>query len=99
MRDVGWADSKASRLWPVEMDMPVDPNEPVYCTCRKVSFGLMVGCDNEACPVSLRGDVHHVALTLMDICCMCLSLRVCMYVCMYVCMCARLSGSTLSAWV
>ena len=26
-----------------------DPNEPVYCTCRRVSFGQMVGCDNDDC--------------------------------------------------
>ena len=26
-----------------------DPNEPLYCTCRRVSFGQMVGCDNEDC--------------------------------------------------
>jgi inhibitor of growth protein 4 len=28
---------------------PIDPNEPVYCTCRQVSFGRMVGCENESC--------------------------------------------------
>jgi len=27
----------------------VDPNEPVYCTCQRVSYGQMVGCDNEEC--------------------------------------------------
>jgi len=27
-------------------DMPVDPNEPTYCTCRQVAFGEMVGCEN-----------------------------------------------------
>lgn len=32
---------------PFITDMPIDPNEPVYCYCRKVSFGKMVGCDNE----------------------------------------------------
>ena len=32
---------------PFMTDMPIDPNEPVYCYCRKVSFGKMVGCDNE----------------------------------------------------
>ena len=26
--------------------MPVDPNEPTYCFCNRVSFGEMVGCDN-----------------------------------------------------
>lgn len=25
----------------------IDPNEPVYCFCRKVSYGEMVACDNE----------------------------------------------------
>jgi hypothetical protein len=25
----------------------VDPNEPVYCICRQVSFGEMIGCDGE----------------------------------------------------
>ncbi|GAB5587010.1 hypothetical protein Unana1_01910 [Umbelopsis nana] len=28
-------------------DMPVDPNEPVYCVCRQVSYGEMVACDND----------------------------------------------------
>ena len=27
----------------------VDPNEPVYCICQRVSYGEMVGCDNEDC--------------------------------------------------
>src|SRR2546423_6540363 len=27
----------------------VDPNEPVYCICRQVSFGEMIGCDGEVC--------------------------------------------------
>jgi hypothetical protein len=27
-------------------DMPIDPNEPTYCTCGRVSFGQMIGCDN-----------------------------------------------------
>jgi inhibitor of growth protein 5 len=35
----------------VDFDMPIDPNEPVYCFCKRVSFGAMVGCDNENCPV------------------------------------------------
>ncbi|CAG8543034.1 7134_t:CDS:2 [Dentiscutata erythropus] len=30
---------------------PVDPNEPVYCICRQVSFGEMIGCDGENCPI------------------------------------------------
>ena len=30
-------------------DMPVDPNEPLYCYCRGPSSGTMVGCENEEC--------------------------------------------------
>jgi len=32
-------------------EMPVDPNEPTYCLCKRVSYGEMIGCDNEECPV------------------------------------------------
>ena len=28
-----------------------DPEEPVYCVCRQVSFGEMVACDSENCPL------------------------------------------------
>lgn len=28
-------------------DMPIDPNEPLYCYCQQVSYGEMVACDNE----------------------------------------------------
>ena len=29
------------------VDMPVDPNEPTYCLCQQVSYGEMIGCDNQ----------------------------------------------------
>ncbi|CAG8508903.1 9471_t:CDS:2 [Ambispora gerdemannii] len=32
-------------------DMPIDPNEPVYCYCQQVSFGEMVACDNSDCKI------------------------------------------------
>lgn len=28
-----------------------DPNEPRYCVCNHVSYGEMVGCDNDKCPI------------------------------------------------
>ncbi|EDQ89650.1 uncharacterized protein MONBRDRAFT_25212 [Monosiga brevicollis MX1] len=31
-------------------EMAIDPNEPRYCICNQVSFGEMIGCDNEDCP-------------------------------------------------
>eukprot|EP01089_Gocevia_fonbrunei_P011915 TRINITY_DN2668_c0_g1_i2.p1 TRINITY_DN2668_c0_g1~~TRINITY_DN2668_c0_g1_i2.p1 ORF type:complete len:201 (-),score=44.91 TRINITY_DN2668_c0_g1_i2:99-701(-) len=36
---------------PVEGDMPIHPDEPTYCVCHRVSFGQMVGCDNQDCPI------------------------------------------------
>ncbi|XP_065052024.1 inhibitor of growth protein 1-like [Rhopilema esculentum] len=32
-------------------DIPIDPDEPTYCSCNQVSFGEMIGCDNEECPI------------------------------------------------
>ncbi|KAI6654149.1 Inhibitor of growth protein 4 [Oopsacas minuta] len=34
-----------------DLDMPVDPNEPTYCICDKVSYGQMIGCDNSDCTI------------------------------------------------
>lgn len=36
---------------PLAVDMPLDPNEPKYCTCHQVSFGEMIACDNKDCPI------------------------------------------------
>jgi len=41
----------APRLFNVDIDMPIDPHEPTYCLCNRVSFGEMVGCDNPDCKV------------------------------------------------
>lgn len=30
----------------MDLDLPVDPNEPTYCFCNQVSYGEMVACDN-----------------------------------------------------
>lgn len=27
-------------------DMPIDPNEPIFCLCQNVSYGEMIMCDN-----------------------------------------------------
>jgi len=40
-----------ARVKAVDIDMPIDPNEPTYCICNRVSFGEMVGCDNADCKV------------------------------------------------
>ncbi|XP_020377349.1 inhibitor of growth protein 2 [Rhincodon typus] len=33
------------------IDFPIDPNEPTYCLCNQVSYGEMIGCDNDECPI------------------------------------------------
>jgi inhibitor of growth protein 4 len=46
---------------------PVDPNEPTYCVCKRVSFGEMIACENEDCViewfhfacVGLSSDATH----------------------------------------
>ncbi|GMJ08300.1 INHIBITOR OF GROWTH 1, ARABIDOPSIS THALIANA INHIBITOR OF GROWTH 1 [Hibiscus trionum] len=35
----------------IELDLPVDPNEPTYCLCNQVSYGEMVACDNPNCKI------------------------------------------------
>jgi len=50
----GTAPSDA-RILTVDIDMPIDPNEPTYCICNRVSFGEMVGCDNPDC--ELNGSI------------------------------------------
>jgi hypothetical protein len=30
----------------IDLELPVDPNEPTYCLCNQVSYGEMVACDN-----------------------------------------------------
>lgn len=32
-------------------DMAIDPDEPTYCLCEQVSYGEMIGCDNDLCPI------------------------------------------------
>ena len=32
-------------------DVPVDPDEPTYCICNSISYGDMIGCDNDDCEI------------------------------------------------
>uniref|UniRef100_A0A7C9EJR7 PHD finger protein ING n=1 Tax=Opuntia streptacantha TaxID=393608 RepID=A0A7C9EJR7_OPUST len=43
---------------PVDIDQPIDPNEPIYCICHQVSYGDMIACDNENCQ---GGEWFHYA--------------------------------------
>ncbi|XP_046359754.1 inhibitor of growth protein 1-like [Haliotis rufescens] len=33
------------------VDPPIDPDEPTYCLCNQVSYGEMIGCDNDKCVI------------------------------------------------
>ncbi|KAI8367983.1 hypothetical protein EDC96DRAFT_505961 [Choanephora cucurbitarum] len=46
-----------SKLKTSDMDMSIDPNEPVYCYCQGVSYGEMVACDNADCDI----EWFHIA--------------------------------------
>ncbi|XP_078441832.1 RING/FYVE/PHD zinc finger superfamily protein isoform X2 [Wolffia australiana] len=35
----------------IDLEIPVDPNEPTYCICNQVSYGQMVACDNPSCKI------------------------------------------------
>lgn len=50
----GSAHGKKKKKKAVALDEPgisMDPNEPVYCFCRRISFGDMVGCENPDCTI------------------------------------------------
>lgn len=33
------------------VEEPIDPDEPTYCLCDQISFGEMILCDNDLCPI------------------------------------------------
>eukprot|EP00299_Pterocystis_sp_00344_P009357 c3915_g1_i1.p1 GENE.c3915_g1_i1~~c3915_g1_i1.p1 ORF type:complete len:166 (+),score=33.24 c3915_g1_i1:217-714(+) len=55
LRETGGAESQKDNQTKEDdskdVDMPIDPNEPTYCICHRVSFGEMVACDNPECKV------------------------------------------------
>lgn len=36
---------------PREEETPIDPDEPTYCLCDQISYGEMIMCDNDLCPI------------------------------------------------
>ena len=45
---------------PAQADWTYDPNEPRYCLCNQVSYGDMVGCDNNDVSYVLGIIVFHI---------------------------------------
>lgn len=46
----------------LEDEPPTDPNEPVFCYCKQVSWGEMVACDGAHC----KGEWFHLACLGLD---------------------------------
>lgn len=44
------AHTKASSKDVVKEPSP-EPEEPLYCLCSQISYGEMIGCDNDVCPI------------------------------------------------
>lgn len=36
---------------PKEEEPAIDPDEPTYCLCDQISYGEMIMCDNDLCPI------------------------------------------------
>ncbi|KAL3642238.1 PHD finger protein ing2 [Castilleja foliolosa] len=49
----------------IELDQPIDPNEPTYCVCHQVSFGDMIACDNENSAKGVNGFIMLVLGSLL----------------------------------
>jgi len=46
------ASTKSSKdLSPTTDTDTIDPDEPTYCLCDQISYGEMIGCDNDLCPI------------------------------------------------
>ncbi|CAM9104583.1 unnamed protein product [Ectocarpus fasciculatus] len=50
----------------VRRDDLLSTNEPVYCVCRQVGWGDMIGCDNEDCEHGEWFHYHCVGLEMVD---------------------------------
>jgi len=44
-------DRERSASPPELANVEIDPDEPTYCLCDQVSYGEMIGCDNDLCPI------------------------------------------------
>ena len=45
-------------------DIPIDPDSPTYCICKKVAYGVMAACYNKNCPV---GWFHFGCVGLLSL--------------------------------
>lgn len=48
---------------PLPQEETIDPDEPTYCLCEQISFGEMILCDNDLCPMEW---FHFSCVNLMN---------------------------------
>ncbi|KAM8706023.1 hypothetical protein ACLKA7_010334 [Drosophila subpalustris] len=51
VRGAGASNTAANAREETPPPEPIDPDEPTYCVCNQISFGEMILCDNDLCPI------------------------------------------------
>ncbi|XP_017016798.1 inhibitor of growth protein 1 [Drosophila kikkawai] len=51
VRGAGASNTNASAREETPPPETIDPDEPTYCVCNQISFGEMILCDNDLCPI------------------------------------------------
>ncbi|KAH8291846.1 hypothetical protein KR054_001421 [Drosophila jambulina] len=51
VRGSGASNANASAREETPPPETIDPDEPTYCVCNQISFGEMILCDNDLCPI------------------------------------------------
>ncbi|XP_017076574.1 inhibitor of growth protein 1 [Drosophila eugracilis] len=51
VRGSGASNANASTREETPPPETIDPDEPTYCVCNQISFGEMILCDNDLCPI------------------------------------------------
>ncbi|XP_017047159.1 inhibitor of growth protein 2 [Drosophila ficusphila] len=51
VRGSGAANANTSTREETPPPETIDPDEPTYCVCNQISFGEMILCDNDLCPI------------------------------------------------
>lgn len=57
------ASSRDTRDETPPVEEAIDPDEPTYCLCDQISFGEMILCDNDLCPIEW---FHFSCVSLMS---------------------------------
>ncbi|KXJ73145.1 hypothetical protein RP20_CCG016434 [Aedes albopictus] len=62
-RKTGRGQAREAREGTPPPEETIDPDEPTYCLCDQISFGEMILCDNDLCPIEW---FHFSCVALMS---------------------------------